>query len=88
LTLILCDSGIVNNNIANQGSQQFDYGLHLLHSPWSMQDTRPKLVDTPLTLILGGSNIVTNNISNTRSQFFDYRLMLLQSPWIMQDARP
>jgi len=72
LTLILGGSDIVTHNIANEGNKCFDYALILLHSPWSMQDTRPNIVDAPLTLILGGGNIVTNNIAHTGCQYFDY----------------
>jgi len=61
--LILGESGIVTNNIANKGSHSIEYMLFWLHSPWSVQDTTPKIVDTPLTLILGGRDIITNTIA-------------------------
>jgi len=68
LKLNLGGSGIVTNIIGNTGGHNFDYGLLLLHSPWIMQDTKPKIIDASLTLILGGSDIVTNNIANKGCQ--------------------
>jgi len=86
--LIVGGSNIILNDVANTGSQYFDFGRILLYSPWTMQDTRPWIVDAPLTLIWGGSDIVNNNIANTGRRYFDDGLMLLYSPWIMQDIRP
>jgi len=71
LTIILGGSGIVTCNIANHGSQYFDYGSLLLHSPWIMQDLKPKIFDALLTLSIGGSDIVTNYIANTGGQYFN-----------------
>jgi len=51
LTHIEGGRGIVTNNITNIGSQYFNYGSMLLHSPWIMQDARPWIVDAALTLI-------------------------------------
>jgi len=87
LTLMLCSSSIVTNNIANKGSKYFNYGLLPLHSPGAIQDTKPKIFDTHLVLILGGSNIVTNNIAKKGGQYFNYAIMLLHRPCIMQDGR-
>jgi len=48
---LLGDShNVVANIFALQGSQYFDCGLMLLHSPWIIQDAAPKIVDAPLTL--------------------------------------
>jgi len=87
MTLILGGSGIITTNLANQGSQYFDYGSLPLHSPWIMHNARTQTVDTMLTLISVGCCIVSTNISNTGCHFFDYGLLPLHSALIMQDER-
>jgi len=37
--LSLGGSDIVTTDIANKGSQYFDYGSMLFHCPWNTQDT-------------------------------------------------
>ena len=42
---------IITDTFAYKGGQYYDYGSMLLHSPWTIQDAWPLIIDATLTLI-------------------------------------